>query len=181
MYNFRDVTAASGPGEAFLPPEALKLNGSYLETLIGGYRTLQVSGREALAPEVATYETGLRDGVKLKYKRYPARTITVKYQLIAPTDTAFRQAYNALGALLDVTDAQLIFKDEPDKYFIGTPSGLGAGEPGTNVRTRSNTPRKNLTSGRTGPATRRPSITRGPIRRTPFWRRHLRRNRSRRR
>ena len=69
MYNFRDVTAASGPGDAFLPPEALKLNGGYLEMLIDGYRTLQVSGREALAPEVATYETGLRDGVKLKYKR----------------------------------------------------------------------------------------------------------------
>lgn len=135
MYNFRDVTAASGPGDAFLPPEALKLNGGYLEMLIDGYRTLQVSGREALAPEVATYEIGLRDGVKLKYKRYPARTITVKYQLIAPTDAAFRQAYNALGALLDVTDAQLIFKDEPDKYFIGTPSGLGAVEPGTNAVT----------------------------------------------
>lgn len=130
MYNFIDVTEVS---DGFvLPSEAMKLNGEYLENLIDGYRTLHVSGREALSPELETYETGVRDGSKLKSRRYPARTIIVTYQLIAESNEAFRRAYNKLGGLLNLEDAKLIFNDEPDKFFIGTPSFVGEVEPGAN-------------------------------------------------
>lgn len=130
MYNFIDVTEVS---DGFvLPSEAMKLNGEYLENLIDGYRTLHVSGREALSPEIETYETGVRDGSKRKSRRYPARTIIVTYQLITKSTEAFRRAYNKLGGLLDVEDAELIFNDEPDKFFIGTPSAVGGVEPGSN-------------------------------------------------
>lgn len=131
MYNFTDVTEASRGVP--LPSEALKINGEYIENLIPGYRTLTVSGREALAPEVYTFETGIRDGSGLSSKRYPARIITVTYQLVAGSNTAYRDAYNALGGILDVIDAELIFADEPDKYFVGTPSYIGEVEPGSNA------------------------------------------------
>lgn len=131
MYNFIDVTATSEG--TFRPSEALKINGAYIEDLIPGYRTLHVAGREALAPEVYTFETGIRDGSGLTSKRYPARTITITYQLIAESNAAFRSAYNALGGILDVIDAELIFADEPDKYFTGTPSNIGEVEPGRNA------------------------------------------------
>ena len=131
MYNFIDVTETSEG--TFLPSEALKINGEYIENLIPGYRTLTVEGREALAPEVYTFETGIRDGSGLSSKRYPARTIIVTYQLIAKTNEAFRAAYNALGGVLDVVDAQLIFNDEPDKYYTGTVSHIGEVEPGSNA------------------------------------------------
>lgn len=128
MYEFRDVN--ENITSTSVPAEALQLNGSYLETEIEGYRTLYVTGREALSPEIETIEIGTRDGSVRKSKRYPARTITVGYQLVAADAEAFRAAYNRLAALLDVNDAELIFNDEPDVYFIGTPSEIGEVDPG---------------------------------------------------
>lgn len=130
MYTFIDTTEASDGN--VLPSEALKINGKYIEDLIEGYRTLNVSGREALSPELLTIETGSRDGSKLKSKRYPERFITVRYQLIAKSNEEFREAYNKLGGILNVEDAELIFHDEEDKYFIGTPYSIGEVDPGRN-------------------------------------------------
>lgn len=131
MYGFVDTTEVFG--SASLPSEALKINGEYIESLIPGYRTLGVSGREALSTELSTYETGTRDGSTISSKRYPARTILVRYQLIAETSEYFREAYNKLAGILNVTDAELIFADEADKFFIGTPSAVGEIEPGMNA------------------------------------------------
>lgn len=135
MYNFIDVNDVYEASENMLPSEALMLNGEYIENLIEGYRTLQVTGREALSPELTTYETGVRDGSAIKNKRYPARTITVKYQLIAESSEAFRSAYNKLGGILNVSNAEMIFHDEPDMFYTGTPSAIGEVEPGRNAVT----------------------------------------------
>ena len=133
MYNFIDTVQVS-EGIA-LPSEALAINGVYIENIIPGYRTLGVAGRESLSPEIASYETGVRDGARVKNRRFPARYITVSYQLIADTNEAFREAYNRLGGILNVENAELIFNDEQDKYYIGTPSAIGEVEPGRNAVT----------------------------------------------
>ena len=130
MYNFVDVNEASGVYS--LPSEALQINGEYIENQIAGYRTLTVTGREALSPEVSTYETGIRDGSTKKGKRYPARIIRVTYQIKASTNEDFREAYNKLASILNVEDAKLIFNDETDKFFIGTPALIGEVTPGRN-------------------------------------------------
>lgn len=130
MYEFVDVTEVSAG--AMLPAEALQINGEYIENQINGYRTLSVAGREALSPDVSSYTTGIRDGSKLQNKRYPERIITVQYLLAAESNEAFREAYNKLGAILDVQDAELIFADETDKYFVGTPCIIGVPNAGTN-------------------------------------------------
>ena len=130
MYNFIDVNQAS---EGYvLPSEALKINGEYIENQINGYRTLNVQGREALSPDVVSYQTGIRDGSKLQNKRYPERIITVTYQLSAESNEAFREAYNKLAHILDVKEAELIFNDEQDKFFVGTPCVIEGVTPGTN-------------------------------------------------
>lgn len=131
MYKFVDVTEVSE--EIVLPSEALKINGEYIENQISGYRTLNVSGREALSPDVLSYTTGVRDGSRLKSKRFPERIIIVTYQLAAESNEAFREAYNKLAAILNVEDAELIFNDEEDKFFIGTPCIIDAVNPGSNV------------------------------------------------
>ena len=133
MYEFRDVTEVSEG--TILPSEALKINGEYIENIIGGYRTLNVSGREALSPDVVSEEVGASDGSRLKSKRYPERIIIVKYQLITKTPEEFREAYNKLAYILDVENAELIFNDEPDKFFIGTPCIIGSVDPGKNAVT----------------------------------------------
>ena len=131
MYNFIDVTQVSE--ESVLPSEALKINGEYIENLISGYRTLNVSGREALSPEIESFVTGIRDGSRLKNKRVPERYITVTYQIIADSNEAFREAYNQLGKILNVNEAELIFNDEQDKYYTGTPCAIEEVEPGRNA------------------------------------------------
>lgn len=130
MYDFIDVTEV--PEGLSLPSEALKINGEYIENQISGYRTLTVEGREALSPEISSFETGSRDGSVLKGKRYPARIIRITYQLVANSNEEFRSAYNKLASILNVTNAELVFNDETDKYFIGTPSLMGEVPPGKN-------------------------------------------------
>lgn len=135
MYEFRDTTASEFSAGNSLPAEAMSFNGKYFENEITGYRTLHVSGREILSSEVQTEDINLIDGSKYYGKRYPARTVTVTYQLIAENDTVFRQAYNKLNLLLRGEQVQIIFNDEPDKYFIGTAVGNTDPEPGTNAVT----------------------------------------------
>lgn len=130
MYNFVDVNEASE--EKNLPSEALQINGKFIENIIDGYRTLQVLGREGMTAEILAYETGVADGSKTSGKRYPSRYITVRYQLLAKTPEAFRTAYNQLASILNVEDAELIFNDELDKFYIGTPEEIGEPEGGTN-------------------------------------------------
>lgn len=131
MYSFVDIKETSEG--ITLPSEAMQINGEYLEDLVPGYRTLSVSGREALSPEIESFHTGIRDGSSRKSRRYPERIITVKYQLISKSNEEFREAYNKLGGVLNTGDAQLVFRDEPDKYFIGTPSLVEEVEQGRNA------------------------------------------------
>lgn len=130
MYKFIDVNET--PEGTLLPSEALKINGEYIENLISGYRTLTVEGREALSREIEAFEVGIRDGSEMKGARYPARIIRVTYQLLCASNEDFRAAYNKLGGILSVKNAELIFEDEPDKYFIGTPTLIGDVLPGRN-------------------------------------------------
>lgn len=130
MYEFRDVN--ENLTQEYIPAEALQINGELIETQIEGYHTLYVQGREGLSPEINTYETGTKNGEIRKNKRYPARTITVGYQLIAESAEAFREAYNKLGRILNVDDAEIIFNDEADKFFIGTPSEVSEIDTGRN-------------------------------------------------
>lgn len=131
MYDFID-TIETASESASLPSEAMQINGQFIEHIIPGYRTLQVLGREALSSELSTYDVGSSDGSRLSNKRYPGRTITIVYQLIAESNEAFREAYNQLGGILNVEDAELIFNDETDKFFIGTPEEMGEVEGGKN-------------------------------------------------
>ena len=134
MYTFIDSTENKNSGSS-LPGEALQFNGRYLENLIEGYRTLYVSGRELLAPELNTLELAKRHGSVYRNRRYPSRVITVGFQLIAPTNKEFRERFNILNGILYAEEAQLVFADEPDKCFFGTLSDIDSPEPGKNAVT----------------------------------------------
>lgn len=131
MYNFIDTNEALESN--ILPSEALNINGDYIENMIPGYRTLYVKGRESLSPSIDAVEVGSKDGAFVKNRRYQPRTITVGYQLIAESNEAFRNAYNALGRILNKEESILIFNDEQDKFFKGTLDSMGEVEPGRNA------------------------------------------------
>ena len=131
MYKFTD-TIEDYTGSTQLPAEALQINGIFVENVIAGYRTLYTSGREMIAPEVNALELSKRHGQIYRSRRYPARVITVGFQLIAPTPEEFRERFNILNGILYAEEAQLIFSDEADKCFYGTLSSIDSPEPGKN-------------------------------------------------
>lgn len=130
-YDFIDVTQQ--PPEERLPAEAMCFAGAFLEHEIPGYRTLYVRGREAYPIEISDFKTDAMTGRRMRRKRIDARTLTVGYQLIAEDAGAFRLAYNRMLALLNMEEAQVVFNDEPDKFFVGTVSSLGEVPAGTNA------------------------------------------------
>lgn len=121
MYNFKDID--SKESSTLLLSEYLKYDGIILEQIIPGYTTLSIEGRELFSPEIMTKEITGVDGSHYYGRRYPARTIRVKYQLIANTPEEFRDAFNKLNACLSKENVQVIFGDEPDKYFVGSKVG----------------------------------------------------------
>ena len=123
MYSFKDTTDHSTPVKV-LPAEAVMINGVYLENAIDGYRTLYVKGRDTLSPEIEIGEVGVRNGAYLKNKRFPARILTIGYQIVADSTGAFNTAFQQLNDLLNVEEAEIIFADETDKFLVGTPSGF---------------------------------------------------------
>lgn len=132
-YNFVDTTQ---PSPAIgRPAEAVCFNGVWLDDEINGFRTLNVQGREVADKEPDTYDIAAKYGEAFRKAHYPPRTITVTYQLTAATDDLFREYYNELNGLLSAEQAQLIFWDEPDKYFVATKATNSEVDPGVNCVT----------------------------------------------
>lgn len=128
MYDFTDTTEAAG-GDT-LPAEAVSINGEYIEDYISGYRTLYTAGRESLEKEFESYDDTAANGSLTKFTRFPARTITVGFQLRTISPEEFREAFNRLNQMLNVEDAEIIFNDEQDKFFTGSPIMNAEIEPG---------------------------------------------------
>ena len=119
MYEFLDTNGHAVAN--VLPAEAVSINGAYLEDMVDGYRTLYVKGRESLGASLTTYAVGSADGERVKNSRYPARTLTVGFQLLCDNDEDFRLRFTQLNNLLSIGEADFIFNDEKDKYFTGYP------------------------------------------------------------
>ena len=97
------------------------INGSYLESIVPGFKTLYVKGREPLEFDLRSASINSRDGDIYQGRRIKGRTLEILFSLTAATPAAYSTAYNKLkGELYKVKESQLIFDDEPGYYFIGT-------------------------------------------------------------
>ena len=131
MYDFNDTTEHGTSN--FLPSEAINFNGRFLEDLIPGYRTLSIVGRELASTEVQSYQLGIRDGKRQIYSRIPDRELTIKYQIIAESNEAFRDKFNKLNvALFSENDVTIWFNDEPEMLWSGSKSESEAVPEGIN-------------------------------------------------
>lgn len=109
-----------------LPAEAVKINGTYIEDVLTGYTTIITSGREAILPELETYEVGIRSGDHIKSFRYQPRIISVEFVLHGSSLEDLRDKLEALNFILasdesDPEPKQFIFNDESDRYYLGIP------------------------------------------------------------
>lgn len=98
-----------------------KIDGSYLESIVPGFTTLYVKGREPLDLDLRSASINSRDGDIYQGRRVKGRTLEILFSLTAATPAAYSTAYNKLkGELYKVKESQLIFDDEPGYYFVGT-------------------------------------------------------------
>ncbi|MEO3720088.1 distal tail protein Dit [Lacticaseibacillus paracasei] len=137
MYDFRETTPFTGSDDNQRPAEAMLIDGQYIEDLIPGYSTLQVSGRELLSQSIEKQTIGKSDGELIQYVRDPSREIVVGYRLAAADNLSFRQAFYKLNSILHGDSHQVSFNDDPSKYWIATFSDIDDVPKGRNAITSS--------------------------------------------
>ena len=117
MYDFRETTPFTGSDDNQRPAEAMLIDGQYIEDLIPGYSTLQVSGRELLSQSIEKQTIGKSDGEFIQYARNPSREIVVGYRLSAADNLSFRQAFYKLNDILHGDTHQVSFNDDLSVYW----------------------------------------------------------------
>ncbi|MBB1166803.1 distal tail protein Dit [Lacticaseibacillus paracasei] len=137
MYDFRETTPFKGSDDNHRPAEAMLIDGQYIEDLIPGYSTLQVSGRELLSQSIEKQTIGKSDGEFIQYARNPSREIIVGYRLAAADNLSFRQAFYKLNSILHGDSHHVSFNDDPSKYWIATFSDIDDVPKGRNAITSS--------------------------------------------
>ncbi|MFR0563562.1 distal tail protein Dit [Lacticaseibacillus paracasei] len=137
MYDFREITPFMGSDDNQRPAEAMLIDGQYIEDLIPGYSTLQVSGRELLSQSIEKQTIGKSDGEFIQYVRNPSREIVVGYRLAAADNLSFRQAFYKLNSILHGDSHLVSFNDDPSKYWIATFSDIDDVPKGRNAITSS--------------------------------------------
>ncbi|MGM0166931.1 hypothetical protein IGI39_001911 [Enterococcus sp. AZ135] len=114
-----------------LPARAMNINGSFLESIILGYQTLDVEGRELFETSNEYAQLGIRDGERHIYNRIPSRELTVKYFIKAENEVSFRDKFNKLNiALFTEKEVPIWFNDEPEMLFKGTKATIDQVESG---------------------------------------------------
>jgi len=137
LYDFRETTPFKGSDDNQRPAEAMLIDGQYIEDLIPGYSTLQVSGRELLSQSIEKQTIGKSDGEFIQYVRNPSREIVVGYRLAAADNLSFRQAFYKLNDILHGENHQVSFNDDPSKYWLATLSDIDDVPKGRNAITSS--------------------------------------------
>lgn len=129
MYNFVDTTQYDLT--PWLSPEAVSLDGEYIENHVDGYNTLNVSGRESLSYSIDDDDrpTGV-DGMEYYGKRMSGRDIEVTFRLCAESPEQFEQRFRKLAAFVSGENREIRFKDEPNAHYVGTIKTLDAPETG---------------------------------------------------
>lgn len=106
----------------------IKYDGVAINDQVRGFKVKSVTGRELLGAEITERERPVLAGTQFIKRRYPARDITVTFQIQAPTEEAYRIRFNKLNALLNKKEVQIIFSDEVDKCFVASTSEMNANE-----------------------------------------------------
>ena len=61
--------------------KSMAINGMYIESMIDGYTTIDVSGRESLSTNISTVSVNNRNGAIYKGKTYGPRTLSVSFAI----------------------------------------------------------------------------------------------------
>ena len=123
MYEFNDMKINQASG-TFIPSEAITFNNVLLDTQIGGYQTLSVSGRDNLSQTILTDPVDGMDGLMYRGKKINEKAITVRYMIKSNSPEELIQIMDELKYYLRHEEAYFSFEDEKDFEYIGTVSEI---------------------------------------------------------
>lgn len=106
----------------------IKYDGVTINDQIRGFKVKSVTGRELLGAEIKERDRPILPGADFISRNYPTREIEVVFQIQAPTEEAYRIRFNKLNSLLNKKEAQVIFSDEVDKYFIASTADMDSNQ-----------------------------------------------------
>lgn len=95
-------------------------NGDYFEDLIDGYETINASGRELVGIEHNVITVANADGAIYKSRRNLERVIKIDFIIRGNGSVDVRSKIAKLSGLIQTENAKIVFKDESDKFLIGT-------------------------------------------------------------
>lgn len=95
----------------------MTINGKDLCSTIG-CRILEITGRASTQKDFNNLETSFQDGALTLTRKINSRKIKVRYQLIMTTESGHMYASTKLNTLLSGDRLELVFSDEPDKFFV---------------------------------------------------------------
>ena len=116
-----------------LPSESLIINGTPMEELVPGFRTLSVGGRELRGRSINAVDRQGQDGSLFLDSRLEARILPVKYQLKAKDNDEFRHLFNQMNVILQREQLNIRILDEPDYSYTGTLQNAADVPQGTNI------------------------------------------------
>ncbi len=119
MSFIQPVNSNNSAGTSGTSTESISINGTALETLITGFRTLSVGGRELLSRRMVVDRISGRDGVLLRETSLEPRDLDVEYLLQASSASDFRAKFNLLNSTLQGQELKVTFADEPNYFYKG--------------------------------------------------------------
>ncbi|MBO0423863.1 distal tail protein Dit [Enterococcus plantarum] len=122
MYAFEDTIKRKRKSDIPLPTSAMNYDGVWLEDAIEGYRTLNVTGREMISPEIQSENVNV--GSIISSQRLPSRTLKITYQIKNDDPEMILVNFRRLVEYLyREQDVPIYFNDEQDVLYYGRFSG----------------------------------------------------------
>ena len=94
------------------------------EYLIDSFKTLNVTGRGLIAPEIEYTDKVGGAGAWFDSIRLPAREIILQAKITATSNEESRRTYNQINRILNVGVRRLEFTDESESYFMAALAGI---------------------------------------------------------
>lgn len=94
----------------------------WLEDEVDGFRTSYIQGRENYDINIDEITSKRIVGSRYSGRQIPSRELTVHYYITVDTYEQFQRSFNELkGILYEAEEIKIVFGDEPDKFYVGTP------------------------------------------------------------
>lgn len=101
----------------------VSVNGQWISEVIPGFTVTSISGRELHPRKIRDEAIKGIDGSRYLGSEFPVRNLEIEFFILAKNNVERGRKYNELASLLNFEEGKVVFSDEIDKYFIGTPTG----------------------------------------------------------